>query len=100
MGKLAFILNFILAAFPTDQFERRHIHVILPGKLKRKKRGDVVAKIWIEKDGERCVEVDWSSLSAAEEQVVLRAINENIVTIENQLTKIFSGEKVRILKLK
>ena len=100
MGKLAFILNFILAAFPTDQFERRHIHVVLPGKMKRKRRGDVVAKIWIEKDGKRCVEVDWSKLNASDEQIVLRAINEHIEMIESQLSKIFNGEKVRILKFK
>ena len=100
MGKLAFILNFILAAFPTDQFERRHVHVVLPGKMKRKRRGDVVAKIWIEKDGKRCIEIDWSELNATDEQIVLRAITENIDTIESQLSKIFRGEKVRILKFK
>lgn len=51
MGKLAFILRFILSVFPADaQENRRHIHVIKRGD-KKSHRGDTVAKIWIEENG-------------------------------------------------
>ena len=61
MGKLAFILSFILSVFPADASEnRRHVHVVRRG-AKGSHRGDTVAKIWIEKNGCKCVEVDWSN---------------------------------------
>ena len=46
MGKLAFILNFILAVFPSDATEnRRHVHVIHKSKKRNKThRGNTVAK--------------------------------------------------------
>lgn len=100
MGKLAFILQFILSVFPTDINERRHVHVVLPGKLKKANRGDVVAKIWIEKDGIKCIEVDWSMLSADEEKMILDVIDRKWELINNQMTDIFNGKKVRIIKLK
>lgn len=100
MGKLAFILNFILAAFPTDVDERRHVHVVRPGKLKRGNRGDVIAKIWIEKDGIKDISIDWSCLSSAEEQIIVDAIDSNWDFIENQLVEVFKGNKVKIIRLK
>ena len=100
MGKLAFILNFILAAFPTDVNERRHVHVVLPGKLKVGNRGDVLAKIWIEKDGAKCVELDWSHLNSNDEKLILEIIDEKWEFINDQLTEVFNGKKVKIIKLK
>ena len=76
MGKLAFILNFILAVFPSDATEnRRHVHVIYKGKKRKKThRGNTVAKLWIERNGEKCIEVDWSTLTAQEEADIINAI--------------------------
>jgi len=100
MGKLAFILNFILSVFPTDKNERRHVHVVLPGKLKKGKRGNVVAKIWIEKDGEKCIEIDWSSLNSDEEKLILDIMNQKWEFINQQMDEVFRGNKVNIIKLK
>jgi len=101
MGKLAFILNFILAVFPSDATEnRRHVHVIYKGKKRSKThRGNTVAKFWIEKDGVKCVEVDWSNLSAQEEADIIKAIDKNWETINKQIDKVFAGDKVTILTL-
>jgi hypothetical protein len=53
VGKLAFILSFILSVFPADAKEnRQHIHVVKRGD-KHSHRGDTVAKIWIEENGEK-----------------------------------------------
>lgn len=51
MGKILYLLCFILSVFPTDANEnRRHIHVTRRGS-KKAHIGDTVAKIWIEKNG-------------------------------------------------
>lgn len=60
MGKLALLLSFILSVFPADANEnRRHIHIVKRGH-KNSHRGQTVAKIWIEKDGKKCIEIAWS----------------------------------------
>ena len=101
MGKLAFILNFILAVFPSDATEnRRHVHIIHKSKKRNKThRGNTVAKLWIEKDGVKCIEVDWSNLSAQEEADIIKAIDKNWDTINKQIDKVFAGDKVTILTL-
>lgn len=101
MGKLAFILNFILAVFPIDAIEnRRHVHVISKS-MKRNKthRGNTVAKIWIEQNCEKCIEIDWSTLNATEEAQVIAAIDKHWETINKQIDKVFAGDKIRILTL-
>ncbi|MBR1493388.1 MAG: hypothetical protein IJ610_11715 [Bacteroidaceae bacterium] len=53
MGKLMILLYFILSVFPADATEnRRHIHVVRRGS-KKSHRGDTVAKIWIEENGQK-----------------------------------------------
>lgn len=100
MGKLAFVLCFILSVFPADVNEnRRHIHVIRRGDKKTHK-GDTVAKIWIEKNGRKDIEVAWSELSSADEVVVLKAIDDNWASLNRSIEKVFAGRKVHIKKLK
>ena len=101
MGKLAFILNFILAVFPIDATEnRRHVHVIYTGNKRSKThRGNTVAMIWIGQNGEKCIEVDWSTLNATEEAKVIEIISNNWDTINRQIDKVFAGDKIRILTL-
>ena len=101
MGKLAFILCFILAVFPSDATEnRRHVHVIYKGKKRSKThRGNTVAKIWIERDGVKSVESDWSNLTAQENADIMNAIDKNWETINRQIDKVFAGNKVTILTL-
>ena len=60
MGKLMLLLYFILSVFPADATEnRRHIHIVRRGS-KKSHRGNTVAKIWIEENGEKKIEVAWS----------------------------------------
>ena len=101
MGKLAFILNFILAVYPTDATEnRRHVHVIHKGKKRKKThRGNTVAKIWIEREGVKYIEIDWSNLSAQENADIMNAIDKNWETINRQIDQVFAGNKVTILTL-
>lgn len=100
MGKLAFILRFILSVFPADRDEnRRHIHVVRRGG-KQTHRGQTVAKIWIEKDGKKCVEVSWSLLDASEEKMILQAIDENWAELNKLIDQVFDGKKVQVKRIK
>ena len=100
MGKLALILGFILSVFPADATEnRRHIHVVRKGK-KRSHRGNTVAKIWIEKNNQKNIEIAWSELSSTEEEEIINAIDEHWEDLNRMIDKVFEGEKIRIKKLK
>ena len=65
------------------------MHVFRRGK----RHQHSLAKIWIEKNGEQCVEVAESELSAKENEMLVTAINRHWVFINNQITKVFNGEK-------
>ena len=100
MGKLAFIMSFILSVFPADANEnRRHIHVVRRGS-KKSHRGDTVAKIWIEENGEKKIQVDWSKLSAAEEALIIGAIDKYWEELNRSIDKVFAGKKIQIKKIK
>ena len=100
MGKLAIILSFILSVFPADAAEkRRHIHVVRPGS-KRSHRGQTVAKIWIEENGEKKIEVAWSELSATEEQLIITAIDKHWDKLNTLIDQVFDGKKVQVKRIK
>ena len=100
MGKLAFILCFILSVFPADAKEnRRHIHVVKRGD-KHSHKGDTVAKIWIEESGKKKIEVDWSELSADDEALIIKAIDDNWDEFNRSIDKVFAGKKIQIKKIK
>ena len=68
MGQLAFLKAFILVAIPLDVNDnRRHVHVFKKGR----RHLHSVAKIWIESDGMKCVEIVESQLSAKENNMIL-----------------------------
>lgn len=99
MGKILYYLCFILSVFPTDAYEnRRHVHIILRGS-KSSHAGETVAKIWIEENGERKIEVAWSELSADDEEEIIGIIDQNYDYITDCIDKIFSGKKIEILKI-
>ena len=92
MGKLMFLLYFILSVFPADAMEnRRHIHVIRRGR-KNSHRGDTVAKVWIEENGQKKIEIAWSELSATEETEWEKYQNQQAIgkTIADAVTFTFS----------
>ncbi len=100
MGKLAVILYFILSVFPADANEkRRHIHVVKRG-TKKSHRGNTVAKIWIEENGQKKIAVDWSNLSATDEKMILQTIDQNWDKLNNLIDEVFAGKKIHTLKLK
>lgn len=100
MGKLMLFLYFILSVFPTDATEnRRHIHVVRRGSRKSH-RGDTVAKIWIEENGEKMIEIAWSALSASEEAEILNAIDKHWNELNKRIDDVFAGKKIQIKRIK
>lgn len=78
---------------------RRHIHVVRRGS-KKSHRGDTVAKIWIEKNGEKNIEIAWSELTADEEAEILKAIDDNWEELNKLIDQVFDGEKIHIKRIK
>ena len=68
---------------------RRHVHVFKKGM----RHQHSLAKIWIEKNGEQCVEIAESELSAKDNEMLVAAINNHWESINKQITKVFNGEK-------
>jgi LPS sulfotransferase NodH len=100
MGKLMFFLYFILSVFPADATEnRRHIHVVRRGS-KKSHRGDTVAKIWIEENGLKKIDIAWSELNADEESEIIKVIDENWDELNKLINKVFAGEKIQIKRIK
>ncbi|MBQ6033826.1 MAG: hypothetical protein IJL29_12555 [Prevotella sp.] len=100
MGKLMLFLYFILSVFPADANEnRRHIHVVRRGS-RRSHRGDTVAKIWIEENGKKKIEIAWSELSASEELDILKVIDEHWEELNQLIDDVFAGKKIRIKRIK
>ena len=100
MGKLMLLLYFILSVFPTDATEnRRHIHVVRRGS-KKSHRGDTVAKIWIEENGAKKIDIAWSELSSDEEAEVIKAIDEHWEELNKLIDEVFAGKKIRIKRIK
>ena len=90
MGQLAFLRMFILVAISLDANDnRRHVHVFRKGR----RHQHSLAKIWIEKNGEQCVEVAESQLSTKEDEMLVAAINRHWDAINDQISKVFNGEK-------
>ena len=100
MGKLMLLLYFILSVFPADATEnRRHIHVVRRGS-KKSHRGDTVAKIWIEENGEKKIEVAWSELTADEEDLIIEAIDKHWDELNRMIDDVFAGTKITIKRIK
>ncbi len=94
------ICYFIFSVFPADATEnRRHIHVVRRGS-KKSHRGDTVAKIWIEENGAKKIEVAWSELSSDEEVEVLKAIDEHWEELNKLIDDVFAGKKIQIKRIK
>ena len=94
------LLYFILSVFPADATEnRRHIHVVRRGS-KKSHRGDTVAKIWIEENGAKKIEIAWSELSSDEEAEVIKAIDEHWEELNRLIDEVFAGKKIQIKRIK
>ena len=79
MGQLAFIKMFLLVSIPTDVNDnRRHIHVFRKGG----RHLHSVAKIWIERDGNKDIEIAESLLSAKDNAILVAAIDRHWEVLE------------------
>lgn len=93
MGQLAFFKMFLLVSIPTDiNDNRRHVHVFRKGSIHLTS----VAKIWIESNGRKCIEIAYPGLSAKENEMLLSAIDSHWEYINEQITKTFRGEKTKV----
>ena len=100
MGKLMILLYFILSVFPADAMEnRRHIHVVRRGS-KKSHRGNTVAKIWIEENGRKKIDVAWSELSTDEETEIIEAIDKHWDELNRLIDAVFAGKKIQIKRIK
>ena len=45
------------------------------------------------------IEIDWSELSADENKVIIKIIEENYKAINERIDRLFKGKKVDILKI-
>lgn len=96
MGQLAFLKMFLLISIPTDiNDNRRHVHVFRQGSRHLRS----VAKIWIESNGSKCIEIAYSSLSAKDNDMIVEAIDANWEFINEQISRTFRGEKVKVKNL-
>ncbi len=96
MGQLAllylFLKAYVLVSIPIDKNDnRRHVHVF--PRLKGARGKNSVAKVWIESNGEKNVEIHDSILSTKENELLVKIIEDNWDYINAQITKSFDGEK-------
>ena len=93
MGQLAFIKMFLLVSIPTDMNDnRRHINIFRKGG----RHLHSVAKIWIERNGIKDIEIAESLLSAKDNAMIVAAIDRHWEFLNEQITRTFNGEKTRV----
>ena len=59
-----------------------------------------VLQIWIETNGEKCIEIAYSKLSAKENEAIMKALDKNWDFINEQIDKTFSGIKTESKRIK
>ena len=93
MGQLAFIKMFLLVSIPTDVNDnRRHIHIFRKGG----RHLHSVAKIWIERNGMKDIEIAESLLSAKDNAMIVAAIERHWEFLNEQITRTFNSEKTKV----
>ncbi len=71
MGQLAFLKMFLIVAIPLDVNDnRKHIHIFKRGQRHR----NSLAKIWIESNGGKCIEIAYSKLSEKDNKMIIDAL--------------------------
>ncbi|MDE6336042.1 MAG: hypothetical protein K2L34_05690 [Muribaculaceae bacterium] len=74
---------------------RRHIHIFRKGGRHLHSN----AKIWIEKNGQKSIEIAYYDLSKKENELLIEAITKHWEFLNDQITKSFKGEKVKVKDL-
>lgn len=92
LATLDILKTFLLVSLPSDiNDNRRHIHIFKQGK----RGGKSIAKIWIERNGEKDIEVVDSELKSSDEKEIIKYIDENWDFLNKRITTSFNGEKLR-----
>lgn len=74
MGQLAFLKMFLIVSIPTDiNDNRRHVHIFKKGGRHLRS----VAKIWIERNGLKEIEIAESTLSSKENEMIITALDKH-----------------------
>lgn len=97
MGKLfEWLTVYYLATLPNDTMrERLHIHVVKP----HAHSFEVLAKIWIESNGNKQIEVAYSNLPSKLLSKLLTDLEDNWELVMQQVKAALGGAKVTIIKL-
>lgn len=96
MGQLGFLKMFLIVSIPSDVNDnRRHIHVFRKGQ----RHAQSIAKIWIESNGTKNLEIAYSDLSVKEEQLILSALDKHWLFINDQISNTFNGVKTKLKDL-
>lgn len=81
---------FLIVSIPTDiNDNRRHVHIFKKGGRHLRS----VAKIWIERNGLKEIEIAESTLSSKENEMIITALDKHWIFVNEQITKTFKGEK-------
>ena len=59
-----------------------------------------MAKIWIEENGEKKIEVAWSELTADEETLIIQTIDKHWDELNRMIDDVFAGKKITIKRIK
>lgn len=91
--QLAFLRMFLIVSIPSDVSDnRRHVYIFKKGG----RHLYSVAKIGIERNGDKCVEIAESELSNKDNETPVAAIDKHWTFINNQISKAFNGEKIKV----
>lgn len=81
MGQLAIIKMFLIVSIPTDiNDNRRHVHIFKKGG----RHIHSLAKIWIERNGVKDIEIAESYLSAKDNAMIVNAIDRHWDLLTNK----------------
>lgn len=98
MGIIAYILAYIMTVVPVDVNERRrHVHIY--GAFRKHTRQHCLAKIWIEKNGEKDISVAYNNgIPPKKLEQIMDFIDRNYDSINRQIDNTFSGKRTTIIK--
>lgn len=65
---------------------------------KKSHRGNTVAKIWIEENGQKKIDVAWSELDADDLAKIIDVIDKNWEMFNKMIDDVFAGKKITIKK--
>ena len=59
-----------------------------------------MAKIWIEENGVKKIDIAWSELSSDEESLIIETIDKHWNELNRLIDDVFAGKKIQIKRIK